>query len=93
MTPTTTRPQKNSTSQMGKDPEEKQDKVMILEVMILVLMCSLQNDAGLTSVGDSMYLTAAVHSYTQQGCFIIPFDIFAFQRVRQEGQVCHNNAM
>lgn len=59
----------------------------------MTLVCSLDDDAGLTSVGDSMYLTATVHCYTQHGCFIIPFDIFAFQRVRQEGQVCHDNAM
>lgn len=48
---------------------------------------------GLTSVGDGMYLTAAVHSYTQHGCFIAPIDVFAFKRVRQEGQVCYDNAM
>lgn len=50
----------------------------------MALVCLLDNDAGLTSGGDSMDLTAAVHSYTQHGCFIIPFDIFAFQHVRQE---------
>lgn len=55
--------------------------------------CTLGDDAGLTSVWDSMYLTATVYCYTQQSCFIIAFDIFAFQQVRQEGQVCHNNAM
>lgn len=38
-----------------------------------------------SSFADSMDLTAAVHSYTQHGGFISPFDIFAFQSVRQEG--------
>lgn len=40
-----------------------------------------------------MNLTAAVHSYTQHGCFIIAFDIFVFQRVGQEDQVCYDDAM
>lgn len=96
-TPTTMKPQNSSTSQTGKDPGEhskQRDKGWEgLRLWNTALECWLDDDAELTSVGDGMYLTATVHSYTQHGCFIIPFDIFAFQQVRQEGQVCHNNAM
>lgn len=56
-------------------------------------MCSMEDDAGLTSLADSMYLTPTVHCYTQHGCFIISLDIFAIQPVRQESEVCNNYAM
>lgn len=47
------------------------------------MACSFDDDddgggAGLTSVGDSMNLTAAVDSYTQHSGFILPFEVFAF---------------
>lgn len=91
------RPQKNSTNQIGKDAADKTKgqniRWEVLWLWYMALVCSEDNDVVLTSVGDSMYLTAAVYSNTQQGCFIIPFDIFAFQQIRQEREVCHNNAV
>lgn len=59
-------------------------------------MCPLgddDDDAGLTAVGDGVDLTAAVHCYTQHGCLIIPFDVSAFHRVGQEGEVRHHDAV
>lgn len=65
--------------------QNKGTKYKVRKSEVIMLVFSLDDDAGLTSFADSMDLTAAVHSYTQHGGFISPFDIFAFQSVRQEG--------
>lgn len=95
MIPTTMRPQRNSISHTGKDPREKEKQREKDEKLadFNATLCSPDDNRGLTLVGDCVYLTATVHSYTKHSCFIIPFDIFAFQEVRQEGHVCHNDAM
>lgn len=99
MTPTTMRPQRNSISHTGKDPGEKEkqrekdNKLSDFNTTLCSPDDDDDDDRGLTLVGDCVYLTATVHSYTKHSCFIIPFDIFAFQEVRQEGHICHNNAM
>lgn len=54
--------------------------------------CSADGGAstGLTGVGHGVYLAAAVHSYAQHGRFIVPSEVFAVERVGQEGQVRHH---
>lgn len=76
-------------SQMGKYPEGNTKTSELLKHIVVV-------GAGggrLTLDGYSMDLTATVYSYAQHGCFIPPLQTFAFHRVRQEGQIGHNNAM
>lgn len=97
--PTTMRPQKNSTNQIGKDPGmvkiqgERERRRVKEKTILLTMLNQCYQFKPLTSVAYSVHLTAAVHSHTQHGCLVVPFEALAFGSVRQEGQIGHHNAV
>ena len=63
------------------------------KTILLTMLNQCYQFKPLTSVSYRVHLTAAVHSHTQHGCLVVPFEALAFGSVRQESQIGHHNAV